>query len=66
MAIRAEYSAEKIKGSAEKPGNKGILEYQLLDSNTAELTFSEVTCGTSDSNCHKEYDYYTLSAVGLQ
>ena len=40
MAIRAEYSADKIKGSVEKPGNKGILEYQLLDSNTAELTFT--------------------------
>lgn len=65
MAIRAEYSPEKIKGSIEKPGNKGILEYQLLDSNTAELTFTEVTCG-SDSNCHKQYDYFTLSAVGLQ
>ena len=66
MAIKAEYSAEKMKGSIAKPGNKGILEYQLLDSSTAELTFTEVSCGASETNCHKQFDYYTLNAVGLQ
>jgi len=35
MSIKAEYSQEKIKSTTIKAGNKGIIDYQLLDSTTA-------------------------------
>jgi hypothetical protein len=40
VSVKAEYSAEKMKSVSTKPGNKGIIDYQLLDSVTAELTFT--------------------------
>ncbi len=52
MSIKVEYSPQKIKSASTKAGNRGVLEYQLLDSATAEITFTEVTCN-STSTCHK-------------
>lgn len=35
ISIKADFSQEKIKGTVVKAGNRGVLEYQLLDSATA-------------------------------
>ncbi len=32
MSMKVIYSVEKIKGAKAKPGNRGLLEYQLLNS----------------------------------
>ncbi len=66
MSIKAEYSPDKIKSAIIKAGNKGVLEYQLLDSATAELTFTEVSCSGGETACHKEFDYFTISAKEKQ
>jgi len=44
MSIKAVFSQQKMKSSRTKPGEKGLIQYQLLDSTKAELTFSTVVC----------------------
>ena len=44
MTVKAAFSSSKIKAGRAKPGDKGLLQYQLLDSSKAELTFSTLVC----------------------
>lgn len=44
MSIKAEFSPQKIKSNRAKAGDKGLIQYQLLDSTKAEMTFSSVVC----------------------
>jgi hypothetical protein len=44
MSIKAVFSPQKIKGARAKAGDKGLIQYQLLDSTRAEMTFSSVVC----------------------
>ena len=44
MSIKAAFSQQKMKSSKAKPGDKGLIQYQLLDSAKAELTLSNVQC----------------------
>ncbi len=66
MSIKAEFSPEEIKSAIIKAGNKGVLEYHLLDFATAELTFTELSCSGGETECHKEFDYFTISAKEKQ
>lgn len=44
MSIKAAFSTNKIKPGRAKPGDRGLIQYQLLDSTKAELTFSTLVC----------------------
>ena len=50
------HSAEKSKGSKVKAGNKGQIEYQLLNSQEAEATFVGAVC--SGQKCTEDISYY--------
>ena len=65
MTIKATFSPNKITPSKSKPGDKGLVQYQLLDSTKAELTFTTLVCGTSDKNCNKDFSYSSLSAANI-
>jgi hypothetical protein len=44
MSVKATFSPNKIQASKSKPGDKGLIQYQLLDSTKAELTFTTLVC----------------------
>ena len=44
MTVKAVFSTDKIKPGRAKPGDKGLIQYQLLDSTKAELTFTTLVC----------------------
>ena len=46
MSVKAIFSHEKIKINRAKPGDKGIIQYQLLDSTKAELTLTNLVCSS--------------------
>lgn len=64
FSITAHYSDSKIKGEKVKPGKNGKLEYQIVDSNKATISFSPVVC--SSSKCDKGVKYYWMSSNNLQ
>lgn len=64
FAITVHYSADKIKTDRIKPGKNGVLNYKIVDVNTAEVTFSQVTC--SSSKCPKQVKYYWMAGGSLQ
>jgi hypothetical protein len=66
MSIKATFSPSKIQASKSKPGDKGLIQYQLLDSTKAELTFTSLVCGGSDKNCNKDFSYSSLSSNSIQ
>lgn len=51
FSIMIHYNNEKIKGAKAKPGKNGILDYQIVDSSHAKISFSGVVC--SGSKCEK-------------
>lgn len=63
MAIRATFSHDKIKVERAKPGDKGLIQYQLLDSTKAELTFTPLVC--QDKTCSKDFTYTSVRADTL-
>lgn len=65
MSIKAIFSPNKIKSSKSKPGDKGLIQYQLLDSTKAELTFTSLVCGDSDKNCNKDFNYSSVSSTDI-
>jgi hypothetical protein len=66
MSIKAAFSQQKIKGSKAKPGDKGLIQYQLLDSTKAELTFSTVLCGKEDKGCGKDFSFVALRSDKIE
>jgi hypothetical protein len=66
MSVKAVFSPNKIQPSKSKPGDKGLIQYQLLDSTKAELTFTSLVCGGSDKNCNKDFSYSSLSSNSVQ
>lgn len=65
MSIKATFSANKIQSTRSKPGDKGLIQYQLLDSTKAELTFTSLVCGSNDKNCNKDFSYSALSSKSI-
>jgi len=64
MSIKATFSSSKIQSTKSKPGDKGLIQYQLLDSTKAELTFTSLVCG-NDKNCNKDFTYSALSSKSI-
>lgn len=64
LTVRVDYSTEKVKKDIVKAGGKGLLQYQLIDSKTAEVSFSGVVC--SQKKCSSDVRYYSLSSSNLQ
>lgn len=62
MSVKAVFSNSKITPSKAKPGDKGLIQYQLLDSTKAELTFTTLVCGSSEKNCNKDFTYSSLTS----
>lgn len=65
MSVKATFSPSKIQASKSKAGDKGLIQYQLLDSTKAELTFTSLVCG-NDKNCNKDFSYSSLSSNSVQ
>jgi hypothetical protein len=65
MAIKASFSSSKIQPGRSKPGDKGAIQYQLLDSTKAELTFTSLVCSSGNKNCNKDFIYSALSSDKL-
>ena len=66
MSLKATFSPNKIVPNRSKPGDKGLIQYQLLDSTKAELTFSALVCTGSDKNCGKDFSYTALSSDKIE
>jgi hypothetical protein len=65
MSVKTVFSNSKIQPGKSKPGDKGLIQYQLLDSTKAELTFTSLVCG-GDKNCNKDFTYSSLSSSSIQ
>ena len=57
MTVKASFSATKTEYTPAKAGNKGAIEYQLLDSIKAELSFSAVVC---EGKCTGSFTYSAI------
>lgn len=44
LSVKVEFSSEKVKKDSIKPGNKGQIDYVLLDSSQAKMSFSSAVC----------------------
>lgn len=44
VSVKAIFSPTKLKVERPQPGNQGILQYQLLASNKAEISFDTLVC----------------------
>lgn len=66
MSVKAIFSANKIVSNKSKPGDKGLIQYQLLDSTKAELTFTTLVCGSNDKNCNKDFTYNSLTSNKIE
>lgn len=64
MTIKAAFSTNKIKAGRARPGDKGNIQYQLLDSTKAELTFSTLVC-EGEKSCSKDFSYTSLVSDSL-
>jgi hypothetical protein len=62
MTVKALFNPNKINPSRAKPGDKGLIKYQLLDSTKAELTLTGLVCATNDKNCNKDFSYSSISS----
>lgn len=60
VSIMVRYSEAKIKDADIYPGNKGDVEYSIVDSSTGELTIKPPVC--SDSQCSGKFKYYLMTA----
>lgn len=66
ISVKAIFSPNKITPRKSKPGDKGLIQYQLLDSTKAELTFTSLVCGGTDKNCNKDFSYSSVSSTDVQ
>jgi len=66
LTIKAIFSLNKISSTNIKPGNKGNMEYSLIDSKKAQLTFSGLVCTSNDKNCAKDYSFFALSSNNME
>jgi len=57
MTIKASFSATKIENVVAKAGDKGVIEYQFLDSTKSELTISAVVC---EGKCSGSFTYSAI------
>ena len=53
MTVKATFSPNKFNTTKPKPGDNGVIKYQLLDSTKAELTFTSLVCAPTNKNCNK-------------
>lgn len=65
MSIKGIFSASKMKVGGAKPGDKGLLQYQLLSSTKAEISFEDVACN-EEKNCRKDFSYTSLSSDSIE
>lgn len=66
MSVKAVFSTQKLKLNRAKPGDKGLIQYQLLDSTKAELTFTNLVCNADEKNCNKNFVFTALNSDKLQ
>ncbi len=59
LTVKASFSPTKIVQSKAKAGNKGNIEYQLLDSTKAEITYSGVVC---EKSCQGQFSYSAITS----
>ena len=57
MTIKASFSPTKTDYTPARAGDKGVIEYQLLDSTKAELTFTAVVC---EGKCSGSFTYSAI------
>jgi hypothetical protein len=63
FSLNARFSPDKMKTSDfTKPGNKGLISYQILDNNKIEIQFTEVTCDLKSEFCGKNFDYFLVAS----
>ena len=45
MSIKGVFSNTKIKTAKKQAGGQGLVQYQLIDSTRAEISFEPIRCG---------------------
>jgi hypothetical protein len=48
-----------------KPGNKGLISYELLSNDKIKLEFSEVTCESKSEFCGDKFEYFLVASNKL-
>ena len=61
FTVKAKFSFVKTKLEHALAGNKGLINYYLVDSKNAELTFSPLECPSSSCN-PKDFAYSSITA----
>lgn len=65
FSIKIHYNDTKIKSERAKAGKNGVLQYKIVDSDKAEISFNAIVC-SSTSKCDKDVKYYYMSSNNLQ
>lgn len=53
LTVKATYSYVKNKVDKAKAGNKGLVEYKMLDMQNAEISYSPIICPAANKACSK-------------
>lgn len=64
FSMKAVYSPTKITTGKMKPGNNGIIEYQVVNSQSAIITISGVVCASG--KCGSPVKYYWAADKSMQ
>ena len=65
MSIKGIFSPNKTKEGKTQAGGKGLIQYQLIDSTRAELTFESIQC-SDKKNCKKDFTYTALTSNSME
>ena len=63
LTVKATFSYVKNKAEKAKAGNKGLVEYRMLDMQNAELSFAPIVCPAANKACTKEFAYSSISST---
>jgi len=66
LTVKAFVNFMKTKPEKAKAGGKGLLEYSLLDSQTAQITFAPLVCPSTLKSCYKDFAYSSLSSSRVE
>ena len=53
LTVKATFSYVKNKAEKAKAGNKGLVEYRMLDMQNAEISFAPIVCPAANKACSK-------------
>jgi hypothetical protein len=63
FSLNARFSIEKVRTSDfTKPGNKGLINYELLGDDKVRIQFTEVTCDAKNSFCGTNFEYFLVAS----